>query len=177
LFRFSAQQWLGQNGMMSQSVIVPGSDTRLLSIDECRPELKTLYRLWQNLRGKRSMPARRDFEPGKMRDLLPHLMLIDVFADAPRERRFRVRLHGTAQVAYQGTDWTGHFLHEKTDKVSADRLCDVGDHIVATHEPWMSTGGLYWLPTRPYSRFETILLPLSDDDVTVNMVLGLTVFF
>ncbi|HXJ02472.1 MAG TPA: PAS domain-containing protein [Micropepsaceae bacterium] len=157
--------------------IVPGSATRLLSIDKCRPELKELYGVWQKLRQARRMPARREFDPASVRHLLPHLMLIDVFPEMARERRFRVRLHGTAQVQYQGTDWTGHYPHEKTDQAAADRLCAVGDHIVATREPWMSTGGLYWLPTKPYARFETILLPLSDDDVTVNMILGLTVFF
>jgi hypothetical protein len=157
--------------------IVPGSDTRLLSIDKCRPELRDLYRHWQKLRGTRTMPARRDFEPAAVRHLLPHLMLIDVFPEMPRERRFRVRLHGTAQVEYQKTDWTGYYLHQKTDQVSADRLCAVGDHIVATREPWISTGALYWLPAKPYSTFETILLPLSDDDAVVNMILGLTVFF
>ncbi|MEZ5666800.1 MAG: hypothetical protein R3F55_05090 [Alphaproteobacteria bacterium] len=75
-----------------------------------------------------------------------------------------------------GLDWTGAFLHEKTDKASADRLCSIGDTIVATREPWMSTGGVYWSAERPYSSFQSVLLPLSDDDDTVNMIIGLTVF-
>jgi hypothetical protein len=164
-------------GMIAPSMVVPGSDTRLLSIGECRSELQDLHGFWQGLRGGRAMPARRDFDPASLRTLLPHLMLIDVFADMPRERRFRVRLHGTAQVHYQGSDWTGCFLHEKAEKDSADRLCDVGDHIVATHEPWMSTGKLYWTHRRPFSQFQSILLPLSDDGAAVNMILGLSVFF
>ena len=123
------------------------------------------------------MPARRDFDPAEVPDLLPHLILIDVFADQPPERRFRVRLHGTAQAYYQGVDWTGAYLHDKTDRESADRLCAVGDQIVATRQPWISTGGLYWMPDKPYHRFETVLLPLSNDDRAVNMVLGLTIFF
>lgn len=163
--------------MISESMIVPGTATRLLTIDVCRPELQALHRLWQRLRGDRLMPARRDFHPGDARKLLPHLMLIDVFANMPREQRFRVRLHGTAQTAFQGSDWTGFYLHQKADGASADRLCDIGDHIVATRRPHMSTGRLYWLPTKPYSRFESILLPLSDDGSDVDMILGLTIFF
>ncbi|SMF23498.1 PAS domain-containing protein [Tistlia consotensis] len=163
--------------MIAASMIVPGSSTRLLSIEDCRPELQELHRLWRELRGERRMPARRDFDPADARRLLPHLMLIDVFPQSPRERRFRVRLHGTAQVDYQGADWTGCYPHQKTDRAPADRLCEVGDQVVASREPWMSTGTLYWLPSKPWSRFETILLPLSDDDETVNMLLGLTVFF
>jgi hypothetical protein len=139
--------------MLADSLVVPGSATRLLSLDQCRPELRELHDVWLRLRGDRRMPARRDFDPSEMRKLLPHIMLIDVDASMPREKRYRVRLHGTAQVA-------------------AERLCAVGDHIVETREPWISTGGLYWLPTKPFSRFESILLPLSDDDRSVNMILG-----
>jgi hypothetical protein len=123
------------------------------------------------------MPARRDFDPAKARTLLPHLLLIDVFPEMPRERRFRIRLHGTEQVRYQGADWTGAFVHEKTDSASAARLCAVGDYVVTTHRPWISTGNLYWLPRKRYRHFESVLLPLSDDDATVNMILGLTIFF
>jgi hypothetical protein len=158
--------------MLADSLVVPGSATRLLSLDQCRPELRELHDVWLRLRGDRRMPARRDFDPSEMRKLLPHIMLIDVDASMPREKRYRVRLHGTAQVGYQGIDWTGAYLHEKTDKVAAERLGAVGDHIVETREPWISTGGLYWLPTKPFSRFESILLPLSDDDRSVNMILG-----
>lgn len=163
--------------MISSELVVPGSSTRLTSIEACRPEMQALHAHWLTMRGDRSMPARRDFNPATVRDLLPHLMLIDVFPQAPREQRYRVRLHGTAQVNSLGADWTGRFVHEMTDPEAADRLCAIGDHIVETHEPWMSTGDVYYQPNRPYSRFETILLPLSDDDATVNMVLGLTIFF
>ena len=163
--------------MIAGRMVVPGTDTRLLSIDQCRPELRELHALWQKLRSGRTMPSRADFDPADVPALLPHLILIDVDAAMPPERRFRVRLHGTAQARYQGIDWTGYYLYEKTDRASADRLCAVGDHIVATREPWISTGGLYWLPSKPYHIFESVLLPLSDDDSSVNMILGLTIFF
>ena len=163
--------------MLSDSWIVPGSTNRLPTVETCRKELKEIYTLWGMLRGGRTMPSRRDFNPAAARALLPHLLLVDVFPGTPREKRFRVRLHGTAQVSYQGMDWTGAYIHEKTDPVSADRLCAVGDHIVETREPWISTGNLYWLPHKRYRQFETILLPMSDDDTNVNMILGLTIFF
>ncbi len=158
-------------------MVVPGSETRRLSIADCRPELQEIHRIWLDLRGDRSLPARRDFDPATARRLLRHLMLIDVLPDAPPDRRFRVRLHGTAQVDYQGVNWTGCFLHEKTDRAAADRLCEIGEHVVASRQPWISSGGLYWMPERPFASFETILLPLSDNDADVNMILGLTLFF
>jgi len=163
--------------MIVEEAVVPGSAMRLYSIDACRPELQQLHALWQRLRGARHMPARSDFDPMQVPKLLPDIFLVDVFADAPRERRYRVRLQGTAQVDYNGADWTGRFLHEAVDRVPADRFCAVGDAVVAGRTPWMSTGKLYWLPAKPFYRFETILLPLSDDDVSVNMILGLTRLF
>ncbi len=163
--------------MISDALIVPGSTTRLLTLDQCRPELKQIFALWDLLRGERSMPSRSDFNPAAARSLLPHLILVDVFPDQSQKRRFRVRLHGTAQVRYQGDDWTGAYIHEKTDTASADRLCAVGDYILAKHEPWISTGNLYWQPNKRYRKFESILLPMSDDGTTVNMILGLTIFF
>lgn len=163
--------------MFTTEMLVPDSSRRLSSIDECRPELRKLHDLWSRLRGERRMPSRAEFDPADARSVLRHLMLIDVFADAPPERRFRVRLHGTAQADYLGTDWTGYFIHERTDRAAADRLCAVGDHVVASRTPWMSTGQVYFTAKRPLSHFESVLLPLSDDDDVVNVILGLTIFF
>lgn len=36
----------------------------------------------------------------------------------------------------------------------------------------MSTGNLYWLPSKPYHHFETVLLPLPDDGATMNRSWG-----
>ncbi|GGF01939.1 hypothetical protein GCM10011611_04290 [Aliidongia dinghuensis] len=162
--------------MIVDHAIVPGS-TKRLSIGECRPELQELHALWQRLRGNRRMPARRDFDPIQVPKLLPDMFLVDVLAGNPPERRYRVRLQGTAQADYYGADWTGSYIHQMIDQESADRFCAVGDFIVASREPWISTGALYWLPEKPYYRFESVLLPLSDDGISVNMILGLTRLF
>ncbi|HEV2675073.1 MAG TPA: PAS domain-containing protein [Aliidongia sp.] len=162
--------------MITEHAIVPGS-TRRLAVEECRPELQQLYFLWQKLRGIRLMPARRDFDPAQVPRLLPDIFLVDVLASNPPERRYRVRLQGTAQVDYYGADWTGSYIHQMIDRGSADRFCAIGDHLVSTRAPWTSTGKLYWLPEKPFYRFETVLLPLSDDGIAVNMVLGLTRLF
>ena len=163
--------------MIVENAIVPGSTRQLSSIDECRPELRELHDLWLKLKGSRRMPSRRDFDPVAVPKLLPDMFLVDVLAGSPRERRYRVRLQGTAQVDYIGADWTGSFLHQVVDRITADRFCAVGDFVVSSREPRMSTGKLYWVPSKPFYRFETILLPLSDDGISVNMILGLTLLF
>jgi hypothetical protein len=156
--------------------IVPGSYRRLSSIAECRPDLQELYAIWDRLRGDREMPARRDFDPTQVPRLLSRMFLVDVLAGPP-QRRFRTRLQGTEEVRYHGADWTGSFVHEMTDRESADRLCAVGERIVASREPWFSTGRLYWLPEKPFYHFESVLLPLSDDGATVTMIMGMTQTF
>jgi hypothetical protein len=163
--------------MITEEAIVQGSTQRLMSIEECRPELQELHAVWQSLRHGRTMPARRDFDPTAVPKLLPDIFLVDVLPDRPPEGRYRVRVQGTAQVAYHGTDWTGSYLHELVDAATAARFIALGDYIVESREPWMSTGNLYWLPRKPFYRFETVMLPLSDDNRTVNMILGLTRLF
>ena len=157
--------------------IVPGSSRRIASIAECRPELQQLETLWQRLRGDRRMPARRDFDPMAVPKLLPRIYLVDVFPDAPLEQRYRVRLQGTEEVRSIGADWTGLFLHQAAERGAADRLVAVAEQVATAREPWISTGRLYWIPEKPFYHFESLLLPLSDDDDIVNMILGLTIVF
>lgn len=157
--------------------IVPGSYRRIASIAECRPELQQLEALWQQMRGDRRMPARRDFDPMAVPRLLPRIYLVDILPDHPIEQRYRVRLQGTEEVRLQGADWTGLYLHQATGRAAADRLVAVAEQIVASRAPWMSTGGLYWIPEKPFYHFESLLLPLSDDDDIVNMILGMTIVF
>ena len=157
--------------------IVPGSSRRIASITACRRELQQLHALWDRIRGTRRMPARRDFEPMEVPKLLSRMYLVDVMPDSPIERRYRVRLQGTEEVRNQGTDWTGAFLHEATERGAADRLVAVAEHVVSARAPWMSTGRLYWIAEKPLYHFESVLLPLSEDDDIVNMIMGLTIVF
>lgn len=157
--------------------IVPGSTRRIASIAECRPELRQLHSVWERIRGDRRMPARRDFEPLDVPKLLPRIYLVDVFADHPIEQRYRVRLQGTEEVRNVGADWTGLYLHQAADRAAADRLVAVAEQIATSRAPWISTGRLYWIPEKPFYHFESLLLPLSDDDVIMSMILGITVIF
>src|SRR5579885_545802 len=72
------------------------------------PILAPLYRYWQEKRGARALPARRDIDPLEMGPaLLPHLMLGDLLE---RGARVRFRLVGTLVVKRFGFDPTGKYL-------------------------------------------------------------------
>ncbi len=70
--------------------------------------LGALFRYWEEKRGARRMPARRDIDPIEMdRRLLSHLMLCEL---SERGSRIRFRLVGTSLVKRLGFDPTGQLL-------------------------------------------------------------------
>src|SRR5260370_37561181 len=64
-----------------------------------------LYRYWLAKRADRSMPVRRDINPGDIPALLPYLMIVDKVDD-----RFRYRLVGIATAREIGHDPTGSLV-------------------------------------------------------------------
>lgn len=156
---------------------IPGSYRRIASIAECRPEIQELHAVWMRMRGLRGLPSRRDFDPAEVPRLLSRMFLVDVLPAIAPERRYRVRLEGTELVESHGSDWTGRYLHEVNTLATADRLVAVADRVVAGRIPFASTGALYWLPGKPHYHYETILLPLAEDDGIVNMIMGMTIVF
>lgn len=74
-------------------------------LDRCSPRVRRIYEYWDEQRGDRAMPARRDIDPLSIpRDLLPGIVLTEVLREPPW---LRYRLVGTAQVALRGSDPTG----------------------------------------------------------------------
>ena len=80
-------------------------------IEHFNPEVHTdsdrisdLFRVWDEIRGDRTMPSRRDFNPMAVPALLPYIFMDDVFRDPIR---FRFRLVGTEIVRGIGFDPTG----------------------------------------------------------------------
>lgn len=130
------------------------------------PRLDRALRYWEGKRGARLMPSRRDLDPLDIIDLLPFVVLIDVLDD-PRD--YRYRLVGTEVTAISHRDRTGSRYSEVEGKGPESVLWTSNETVVATRAP------LSWVP--PYIGPETrirncgnILLPLSADGETVNMI-------
>lgn len=135
------------------------------------PRHRKLFRLldyWTDKKGGRIAPARRDIQPVELRDLLPNVFLVDV---EPHPTRFRFRLVGTEIVQFYGIDATGRFLD---DLDFSDRAPSVIAHyaaVVTTREP--SCHSVQF--TRGCGRhlsYERVILPLSSDGVSIDMLLG-----
>jgi hypothetical protein len=130
--------------------------------------LRQLFRYWSDKKADRFAPARREIEPSELRDLLPHIYLVDV---EDRPIRFRFRLIGTEIVQNFGLDMTGRYIEEID---FSDRAPSVLAHyaaVVTTREP--SCHIVHF--TRGSGRhlaYERIIMPLSSDGENVDMLLG-----
>ena len=129
--------------------------------------LLSLYRYWSDKRRGRSMPARADLQVPELRLWLGFLILVEVSHD-PLD--FRYRVFGTQIAQAIGIDLTGESISQYPDGVDELRQGyeDAVERKSPVYQVHEMTGfkGAY--------RHHRILLPLSDDDETVNMVLVLS---
>jgi hypothetical protein len=129
------------------------------------PRLRRLHAYWDAKRAGRAMPARRDIDPLEMTWALGDIALIDVLQDG----EFSWRLDGTNLVEFFGCDLTGRRLAEHPSGVHIPAMRQTLETPVRAREPFHQF--------RPYSKdtyrwnYESLLLPLSDDGMRVDMLL------
>lgn len=138
------------------------------------PLLEEALLYWRGKGAGRPMPSRTDLDPVEIPKLLPHVMLIDVVAPG----RYRFRLIGTAIADEQGLNATGSDVREVLKGVRLE------DHILALLDEcvrerralyseclfFSSESGLVERHTK------RLLLPLSRDGKSVNMIFKLQLF-
>lgn len=134
--------------------------------------LGAVYAYWNSKRRGRAMPSRADIDPLEMKQFLPQLVLLDVEGEPPR---FRYRLVGTevTQVrrGLSKSDPTGQFVDEVTHHQGTGAVLAHYRRVVAERKPSTDAGTYTPSPERPWIRFSRLVLPLSADDVAVNMLL------
>ncbi len=84
----------------------------LIAADDIRsPRLLHFAGYWEKKRAGRSVPIRQDIDPLELKELLPHLIVVEI--EAP----FRVlyRLAGTLIVEMNGIELTGRYLDDLSD--------------------------------------------------------------
>lgn len=157
------------SGLTAPSAARPPDAERIKSF--CHVGNRSLHQLiayWFDIRGERTVPALRDLDPTEIPLLLGQIWLCDRLADSGR---FRYRLAGEKINAFWGYSIAGKHLDEI---VPSDRLasttekfrmaCELPailhDHIcLSLSEEITQTG-------------ERLILPMSDDGVRVNVLLG-----
>jgi hypothetical protein len=132
-------------------------------------ELARLYAYWNAVRGQRRMPAREDIDPVALRDILPHIVMVDVEREP---LRFRYRLVGTYVNSISGRDITGLYADAATFPNRLEEVVTPYRLVVEHRAPVGKYGQARWVPNRPWVRLETLLLPLgrTDDDVEIILI-------
>jgi len=135
------------------------------------PDLIRFYDFWVALRRDRAMPSRKDLDPLHIPpEFLPNLMLIDVLSEP---RRYRYRLVGTHVTTASGEDRTGRTFENVGFFKVHPVVLEQYDRVVDTGQPFHSL--------EPFTNFisgstydvDRLLLPLSSDGRTVDMLIVL----
>ena len=130
--------------------------------------LMAIYQYWQTKRGSRRMPRRNDIDPIELRAQLGNIVLIDVEHDP---LRLRYRLIGTKITEVMSRDSTGKYYDEIYPPDLLGNIYESFQWIIDNKAP-LRTHGEAFYPDKNFYLYETLNLPLSEDDSTVNMVLG-----
>jgi hypothetical protein len=136
------------------------------------PLLRAAYLYWTGKRAGRRMPCRRDIDPTEIPTLLPHIMIVEMQEEGTR---YRFRLAGSAITAAFGRPITGGYVHDLAQgryrsfieglyrDIYLNRRC------ILSESPYDNVRGSAATAKR-------LMMPLSDDDCTVNQVLAIQTF-
>ena len=114
------------------------------------------------------MPARADIDPIEMREWLGNLVLVEFFGDV---RKFRIRVDGTNIAEAGGRGRSGANVEALTSEEERDVLFRQYSVVLDEKRPAYYETEFTNSDGR-YLRESKLLLPLSSDGATVNMVLA-----
>ena len=127
--------------------------------------LKTVWEYWQDKRGQRQMPARKDIDPIDIPKVLPHILLLELAGE-----RLRCRLIGSAVAEAYGGDQTGKFLDVMVPQQRYEVVRKIYDLVLTAARPLVGRSNFITADANEL-RVTRLLLPLSDDGLRVNMIL------
>jgi hypothetical protein len=130
------------------------------------PETDALQTLWQQKRQNGRLPARSDFSLCSVRRWVPHLSIAAVLPDD----RFQFTLFGTDLANVYGHDLTGALLDELTPSDIWTVVIQHYREVVQSRQPLfcpISVSNGRW-----YTEVSRLLLPLSNDGLTVSFIFG-----
>jgi hypothetical protein len=130
------------------------------------PVLRDVWRHLEAKRGARAMLCRADIDPGELKAVLPNVGLIEVHRDP---LRFRIRLAGTGWRSDLGFEPTGMWLDD-WPHATQKRLLAMSWGAAAERRQPMRTRRHAVIDGVAFV-FEAMILPISPDDETVNMLL------
>ena len=135
---------------------------------ESHPQIQAFYGYWDRKRAGRSMPSRADIQPVEIAALMPQVFIVDVAEDG----QLVYRLFGTALVALFGREMTGRPVAEGLPADAADEARGRYRTVIRDRKPLFHVACLRE-PRNDFTEVERLILPLSPNDVRVDMVVGI----
>jgi hypothetical protein len=134
-----------------------------------------LFDYWQRIHPPHGLPGRQHFDPAAIGRLLPNIVLVEVHRDP---LRFRYRLLGSRIDAIHGKPLAGLWLDEAyANHPNAVVMLGEYTRVTETRQPIWRRGEPKVVPDPGCQSIEVLRLPLAADGETVDMVLGLTLYF
>jgi hypothetical protein len=127
-----------------------------------------LFHYWLGKRQGRAMPARRDIDPIEMRQWLGNLLLVEF---PPDPMQYRIRLDGVNLVEFYSASREGKGVEAMTSDEERRIVLPQYMTVLEKKQPayyeseFVTSEGIITAQRK-------LLLPLSEDGVRVNMVLG-----
>lgn len=131
------------------------------------PILFALHQYWSAKCAGNKAPRRADIDPVDIPDLLPHVSLIEVLEDG---ERYRIRLAGTKVEERFGCSLTNRIVDEVMHGPYLDYLQGLYQRLLRDFAPLYSESSFEPDSTKKL-RVKRLMLPLSNDQETVNMIL------
>ena len=135
------------------------------------------YDYWDSKRGARTMPARRDIDPIEIKALLPHVVLMDVLREAkpgwPLD--FRYRVMGSAVDRHMSRPFTGLHMSDLPQQQPDSQMWQNFSAVATERQPRFHRVP-YVGPHKDFLSVIDLVMPLSNDGETVNMLLSIVDF-
>ena len=131
-----------------------------------------LLSYWNNIKGKRLIPSRRDFDPVQIPRLLPHLILVEVIRDTAdfSFQDFRFRLVGSYVDERMRDRYVGRRLSEIEGKGPGTAIWETYQWVERKKMP-KSISLNYVGPMNNIKNSQEIFLPLSSNGSRVDYIL------
>lgn len=138
-------------------------------VDDAR--LAHVLSCWQRWRGVNLWPARDDIDPTDLRQILPHLFLVEA---ADGGARFRYILSGATVRQQLGFELSGRYLDDiftgvQLERATVDYRTVISGHGHYALQHWSQRG-------RPIMQFRRLLLPMAADRNRIDLVLGYALY-
>jgi hypothetical protein len=140
------------------------------------PKIAKMIAHWRELApAPGALPGRQHFDPIRVPAMLPNIWLMDVVRAA--RIRYRVRLVGGALVDAGAPMRPSVFLDELGDRIDQEEGHATLDAMVRDRTPDWRRGKPVVRHTRYITNLERVLLPFAGDGQTVDLIMGVTVFY